>query len=53
MDHHGGGHERSPQRWIRDPGGGGLQYEMPGCVCWGSEYVPIKKDALCQKIYPY
>ena len=34
----------------RGPGGGGgggarLQYEMLGCVCWGSENVPIMKDA--------
>ena len=37
------------------PGGGGgaLQYEMPGCVCWGSENVPIMKDALCLKTYSY
>ena len=27
-------------------GGGGLQYEMPRCVCWGSENVPIMKDVL-------
>ena len=49
--------------WEEDPpvlteasvsrGGGRLQYEMPGCVCWGSENVPIIKDALCQKPYPY
>ena len=29
-------------------GGGRLQYEMPGCVCLGSENVPIMKDALGQ-----
>ena len=29
--------------------GGRLQYEMPGCVCWGSQNAPIMKDALCQK----
>ena len=34
-------------------GGGGLQYEMPRCVCWGSENAPIMKDALGKKIYPY
>ena len=34
-------------------GEGRLQYEMPGCVCWGSENVPIMKDALGQKTYPY
>ena len=27
-------------------GGGRLQHEMPGCVCWGSENVPILKDTL-------
>ena len=44
------------------PGGGGggrgkLQYEnarMCVCVCWGSENVPILKDALGKKKkYPY
>ena len=36
------------------PGGGGqLQYEMPGRVGWGSENVPIMKDSLGQKTYPY
>ena len=35
-------------------GGGRLHYEMPGCVCWGSEHVPIMKDALGKnKTYPY
>ena len=34
-------------------GGGGLLYEMPGCMCWDSENVPIMKDALgkTQKTY--
>ena len=27
-------------------GGGRLQCKMPGCVCLGSENVPIMKDAL-------
>ena len=43
----------------RGAGGGGggqaargrLQYEMPGCVCWGSESVPIMKDTFGQKTY--
>ena len=26
--------------------------KMPGCVCWGSENVPIMKDALGQKNIP-
>ena len=30
-------------------GGGRLKYEMPGCVCWGSENIPIIKETLCQK----
>ena len=38
---------------VCQPRGGRLQYEMPGCVCWGSENVPIMKEALCQKTYPY
>ena len=39
----------------RGGGGGGgegeerLQYKKPGCMCWGSENVPILKDALGQK----
>ena len=32
--------------------GGQLQYEMPGCVCWGFENVLIMKEALGQKSYP-
>ena len=34
---------------------GRLQYEMPGCVCWGSENGPNIKDALGKKKkkYPY
>ena len=36
------------------PGGGGdSSIKMPGCVCWGSENVPILKDALGNKTYPY
>ena len=36
------------------PGGGGrLQYELPGCVCFESENVHIMKDALGLKTYPY
>ena len=36
------------------PGGGGggeatPVKEMPACVCWGSENVPILKDALDKK----
>ena len=34
------------------PGGGGggrLQYEMPGYVCWGFETIPIMKDAVRYK----
>ena len=27
---------------------GRLQYEMPGCVCWGSKNVPIMEDAFSQ-----
>ena len=34
-------------------GGGGLLYEMPGCVCWESENVPIMKDALGKKQKTY
>ena len=30
-------------------GGGGLQYEMPGYLCWGSENVPIMKDTFYKK----
>ena len=26
-------------------GGGDSNIKMPGCVCWGSENVPILKDA--------
>ena len=47
----------SPRRGGLDGEGGGvvmrrppgLQYEMPGCVCWGYENVPIMTDALGQK----
>ena len=28
------------------------QYEMPGCVCWGSENVPIMMDASGKKNIP-
>ena len=39
-----------PENLSHFPGGGGrLQYEMLGCVCWGSENVPIMEDALGQK----
>ena len=31
------------------PPGGDSSMEMPGCVCWGSENVPILKDALDKK----
>ena len=30
-------------------GGGGLQYRMPECVCWGSENAPIMKDSVGKK----
>ena len=33
--------------------GGRLQYEMPGWVCLDSENIPIVKDALGKKTYPY
>ena len=33
-------------------GGGDSSIKMPRCVCWGSENVPILKDALGKKIYP-
>ena len=32
--------------------GGRLQYEIPGCVNWGSENVPIMKDTLGEKNIP-
>ena len=41
-----------PDRGGGEPRGGGgrrLQYEMPGCLCWGSEKIPIMKDALGKK----
>ena len=35
------------------PGGGvDLNIKIPGCVCWGSENVPILKDALGKKNIP-
>ena len=39
---------------IKSPGGGGgnSSIKMPGCVCWGSENVPILKDALGRKNIP-
>ena len=39
------------ERGAPEPGGR-LQCEMPGCVCWGSENVPILKDAVGQKNIP-
>ena len=34
-------------------GGGDSNIKMHGCVCWGSENVPILRDALGNKTYPY
>ena len=34
-------------------GGGDSSIKMPRCVCWGSKDVPILKDALGKKAYPY
>ena len=38
-------HYTAPE-WGKHPGGGGggegrLQYEMPGCVCWGLKMYPL------------
>ena len=33
-------------------GGGGLQYEMPGCLCCASKNVPMTKDPSSQKPHP-
>ena len=31
---------------VKNDPGGDSSIKMPGCVCWGSENVPILKDAL-------
>ena len=50
------GHANKGPRWgtaLPLGVGGRLQYEMPRCVRFGSENVPITKNALPQKTYPY
>ena len=37
---------------LQHPGGGGGSVKMPGCVCWGSENVPILKYVLVKKNIP-
>ena len=41
-----------PRRRGPGGGGGGLQHEIPTCMCRGSENVPIMKDAYGHKNIP-
>ena len=43
------GTRRGIEENTRGGGGVDLSIKMPGCVCWGSENVPILRDSLGKK----
>ena len=54
--HYADGDLESDRKQMSSPlveGGGRLQIEMLGYVCWGSGNVPVMKDAFGKKTYPY